>query len=182
MFPNDPVCVCLKAPTPEECKTQPPPVPVSPALPFITEMVLDPKQDWSDTSGGNGVPFDALPGTAAPDGNDVWIEVAAVTGTTNWTLTLTDATGATFSQPVGPPVLGSAVKVVSGFGVGTARIVTVQVTDQNGLVRQTVDVAAIEAVLGPATGASNEALTWSIFGSPTPVLQHSAARRKHRRL
>ena len=169
--PTDPKCVCAAVPTPEECKVRPKPIPVAPAAPFITEMVLAPQRDWNDTTGGNGVPFDGQPGTATPDGGDLWIEVTSLTAATNWTLKLTDATGATFSKFVGPPVIGSAVTVVSGFGVGTSPIVKVEVIDQNGVNRQTVDVAAIESALGHATGLSDEALAWSIYGSPTPVLQ-----------
>jgi hypothetical protein len=169
--PSELMCKCAQTPKPAECIVQPEPVAIAPAAPFITEMVLDPKRDWSDTTGGNGVPFDSQPGTAAPDAGDIWIEVTSLTAATNWRIRLTDTTGATFTKTVGPPLFGSAVTIVSGFGAGTARIVKVEVIDQVGLIRQSVDVAAIEAALGPATGPADEALTWSIFGSPTPVLQ-----------
>ena len=52
---------------------QPPPVVVSsPAGDLIvSEMVLAPLRDWNDSAGGNGVPFDFVPGTGIVDGNNV---------------------------------------------------------------------------------------------------------------
>jgi hypothetical protein len=139
----------------------------------ITEMVLDPKQDWNDTSGGNGVPFDATPGTGAVDVNDIWIEISTpTTGTENWTIRLTDVAGGTSSKVLGPvSIAGPPVRVLSGFGSVVMPIVKVELVDQSGVVRQTLDIAAMQGVLGPATGAADESLTWSIYGSPTPLLQ-----------
>src|SRR5205085_12604137 len=60
------------------------PTPVSISSPggglVISELVLDPKQDWSDSAGGNGIPFDSVPGTGAIDTGDIWAEVLPTTG------------------------------------------------------------------------------------------------------
>jgi hypothetical protein len=170
--PDPPVITsCAQSPPPAGCITQPSPAVVVPVAPFITELVLAPQQDWNDSAGGNGRAFDAVPGNGTVDGNDVWVEVVATTGTASWTITLTDATGATFSQVVGAPAPGPFVKVVSGFNVGASPVVRVDVIDQLGLTRQSIDVTGVENVVGAVSGVSNESLTWSIYGSPTPLLQ-----------
>jgi hypothetical protein len=153
---------------------QPPPVTI--AAPtgtlVITELVVDPKQDWSDSAGGNGVPFDGMPGTGVVDAGDIWVEVFnTTTGNQNWTVRLTDAGGATVSKVLGPPALGPQVRLLTGFGALTMPINKVEVVDQSGVVRQTIDVAAINAILGPATDASTEALAWSTTGSAFLPLQ-----------
>jgi hypothetical protein len=144
----------------------------------ISEMVLDPKQDWSDSAGGNGASFDGTPGTGAIDSGDVWVEIMnPTTGTQNWIVKLTDATGAAFSKVLGPPSLfGPQVRLLSGFGPMTLPVVKVEVVDNNGLVRQTLDITAIGLALGGAVNAANESLTWSFFGSPTAVLQQFVRR------
>lgn len=152
--------------------------------PVISEMVLRPMRDWNDSSGGNGIPFDDQPGDGTVDNADIWVEITSpTTGTENWQVVLIDDTGAEFGQVLGPPIIfapdptRAPVRVLSGFGVGTAPIVRVEVRDQNGLVRQTLDIVAIEAILGPPTGPDNESLTWSIYGSPTATLQQFVRRR-----
>lgn len=152
--------------------------------PVISEMVLRPQRDWNDSSGGNGVPFDDMPGNGTVDNADIWVEITSpTTPTENWQVVLVDDTGAEFSQVLGPPIIfpsdptRAPVRVLSNFGVGAAPIVRVEVRDQNGLVRQTLDILAIEAALGPATGPDNESLTWSIYGSPTLPTQQFVRRR-----
>ena len=147
-------------------------MPPLPGGPIILEMALAPQQDWNDSSGGNGRPFDSVPGSGTVDGNDVWIEVSGgTTGTQSWRVELRDATGATFARTLGPPTVTSQTRVLSGFNVGTAPIDRVRLIDQNGLVRQLLDITLIESALGPATDPSNETLTFSIYGSPTSILQ-----------
>jgi cysteine-rich repeat protein len=42
----------------------------------INEMVADPQLDWSDSVGGDGIPFNDVPGTAAGDDDtDEWVEL-----------------------------------------------------------------------------------------------------------
>ena len=61
----------------------------------INEIVTDPKHDWNDSTGGNGVAFDNLPGTGAIDPDDQWIELYNASPTaldlTGWLLTMHDA-------------------------------------------------------------------------------------------
>jgi hypothetical protein len=149
-------------------KCSPPSIVVPGSGPVIYEMALQPLRDWNDSSGGNGTPFDAIPGTGVVDGNDVWVEISnGTTGTEDWVVQLQDATGATFQRPLGPPTVFRQTRLLSGFGTGTSPIVRVQVIDNLGVVRQDYDIVAIEAALGPATGIDNETLSYSIFGSPT---------------
>ena len=144
---------------------------------LVTELVLNPQQDWSDSSGGNSVPFDGTPGNGAIDSDDVWVEITMpVTATENWRVVLTDSSGATFSKVFGQPSTGSLVRVLSGFGPMALPITTVDVRDETDAVRQTIDVSGIEAIYLPVTGSSDEALAWSIFGLPSPVIQQFVRR------
>jgi len=62
---------------------------------LINEVVTKPVFDWSDSTGGNSAPFDAIPGTGTPGGGDQWIELYNASGgevnLTGWTLVMTDA-------------------------------------------------------------------------------------------
>ena len=87
---------------------QPPPVTIASPTGrlVITELVVDPKQDWSDSAGGNGVPFDGMPGTGVVDAGDIWIEVFnTTTGNQNWTVRLTDAGVPRSARCSVPPLL-----------------------------------------------------------------------------
>lgn len=41
----------------------------------FTEVVTDPQQDWNDSSGGNGILFDAVVGNGKIGSTDEWIEI-----------------------------------------------------------------------------------------------------------
>jgi uncharacterized repeat protein (TIGR01451 family) len=153
---------------------QPPPVMISSPTGglVITELVLSPQQDWNDSTGGNAVPFDDVPGSGAIDANDLWVELSSgTTGTESWQLCLTGTGGTLVCQSLGPVTTTSQTRLKTGWGPLTLPVVQVQVIDQNGIVRQSIDITAIEAALGPATGITDEALAWSVSGSPTPILQ-----------
>ena len=144
---------------------------------IITEMNLSPKRDWNDTRGGNGTPFDGTPGDGAVNPDDAWIEITGgTTPTESWRLQLTDGTGATFTKVLGPSVTTSQTRLLTQWGLGSAPVVRVAILDQNGVVRQSLDIAAIEQALGQATGPNDETLTWSIYGSPTPLFQQFVRR------
>jgi hypothetical protein len=82
----------------------------------INEVVTDPQQDWNDSSGGNGVPFDNTPGSGTIGSTDEWIELYNAGGATvdlsAWVIEMVDTTPETlqFSDP------GSAVLVFSNGG------------------------------------------------------------------
>lgn len=63
---------------------------------LINEIVTDPKLDWNDSAGGDGVPFNDIPGTGTVTDTDEWIELlnvsADVVGLTSWTLEMIDTT------------------------------------------------------------------------------------------
>jgi hypothetical protein len=147
---------------------------------LVTEMVLDPRQDWSDSGPSNvggDVPFDDRPGNGAVDSEDVWVEITAPTAATaDWTVVLVDANGDEVSQPFGSPVAGQRVRVLSGFGAAVLPIRRVEVRDGTGLTRRSYDVEAMVDQLGPATGPANESLTWVLDALPSAVLQQFVRR------
>ena len=151
-----------------------------PAGLLVTEMVVDPAQDWSDSgpSGvGGDVPFDDRPGDGAVDAGDIWVEITAPTAATaDWRVVLVDANGDEFSQPFGSPVAGQRVKVLAGFGSPVLPIERVEVRDRAGATQRSYDVAAIADELGPATGPANESLTWVLDALPSAVLQQFVRR------
>jgi hypothetical protein len=71
----------------------------------INEIVTDPKQDWNDSSEGDGTPFNDVPGTSAGTSVDEWVELYnAGIGTvdiTDWSLAFCDGTASylLFSAP-----------------------------------------------------------------------------------
>ncbi len=151
-----------------------------PAGLLVTEMVVDPKQDWSDSGPSNVAgddPFDETPGDGAVDAGDIWVEITAPSvATANWSVVLVDANGDQFSRPFGAPVSGQRVKVLSGFGSPVLPIARVDVRDGTGATQRSYDVAAIADELGPATGPANESLTWVLDALPSAVLQQFARR------
>ncbi len=71
---------------------------------LINEIVVDPIQDWSDDEGGDGVPFNDVPGTANPGNSDEWIELfnlkSGQTDLSNYMIEVID------SSPEAPFTLG----------------------------------------------------------------------------
>ncbi len=62
----------------------------------INEIVVDPQQDWNDSEGGDGNPFNNTPGSGAVTTSDEWIEIYNASGQTidlsGWTLEMNDTT------------------------------------------------------------------------------------------
>ncbi|MFQ5639503.1 MAG: FlgD immunoglobulin-like domain containing protein [bacterium] len=86
---------------------------------IINEVVTDPQQDWNDSGGGNGIPFDDVPGNGSVTNTDEWVELfnadsqpVNLTAGAGWSLELNDGTPDTlfFSDP------GSAVEFVFSNG------------------------------------------------------------------
>lgn len=65
----------------------------------FTEVVTDPQQDWNDTEGGNGISFDAEPGSGTVGTTDEWIEIKngrdESIDLTDWRVEMIDGTDAT---------------------------------------------------------------------------------------
>ena len=139
----------------------------------INEIVAQPKLDWNDTTGGNGVPFDATPGSGVVDASDQWIEITN-TGPSEvfigWTLTLIDAAGAATVVPIGMPALVSGGFIVVPSPVDLATIVTLQLKDLLGVVRDSVDLATVMTALGPAIGVADESIARSPNGLDTGLI------------
>ena len=60
----------------------------------INEVLLDPKQNWNDREGGDGIPFNRIPGTAPVEMADRWVEFFNASNQTvdltGWTLRMRD--------------------------------------------------------------------------------------------
>lgn len=85
----------------------------------LNEVITDPQQDWDDSAGGNGIPFDAIPGNGALSATDEWVELfnagdtpIDLTANSGWTLEFLDTTPEilNFANP------GSTVRLVFSQG------------------------------------------------------------------
>ena len=70
----------------------------APQVVVINEVVTDPQQDWNDSSGGDGVSFNATVGSGSITDTDEWLELynagstaIDLTSSTGWVLTITDS-------------------------------------------------------------------------------------------
>gem|GEM_PF-990986 len=70
----------------------------APQVVAINEVVTDPQQDWNDSSGGDGVSFNATVGSGSITDTDEWLELynagstaIDLTSGTGWVLTITDS-------------------------------------------------------------------------------------------
>jgi PKD repeat protein len=99
---------------------------VSPSI-VINEVVTDPQQDWSDNAGGNGIAFDAVPGSGSITDTDEWVElynagtqaINLVSGS-GWTLEFVNGSNTTlnFSAPGTAVLRFSAGGSVANFQPG----------------------------------------------------------------
>jgi hypothetical protein len=139
---------------------------------LINEVVVEPQRDWDDSgAGGNGVPFDDAPGSGvAPDAavtsGDQWIEFITNTGTpfelTNFTLSYTDLSGTARAVTLGPSNLitfpTAAYVLFPAPPGGISRTSVIQLRNTvNGVVDE-IDLGAISAAVGFATGVNDEAV------------------------
>ena len=65
---------------------------------FISEVVADPQQDWNDTTDGNEIAFDSMPGVGTIGSTDEWIELRNGGSSVNlsgWSLEMLDGTDET---------------------------------------------------------------------------------------
>jgi len=72
---------------------------------IINEVVTHPQQDWSDSAGGNGVPFDSVPGTGVVDDGDEFVELlnpsSEILSIGNVQLTILETNGLSHSVKLG---------------------------------------------------------------------------------
>jgi PKD repeat protein len=148
--------------------------------PLINELVVEPQRDWDDSgSGGNGVPFDDTPGTGvAPSPSvtlgDQWIEFLTNTGSPdelkNFTLSFTDTSGTAQTVTLSPANLissaGSPYVLLAAPG-SIGRNSVVQLRDTTNTVVDEVDLSAVHAAVGFATGVANEAVARTPDGFDT---------------
>ena len=141
----------------------------------FTEVVTDPQQDWNDSSGGDGIPFDDISGNGTVGSTDEWIEIEndgeATMNMYGYTLKMVDGTDETefFSAPKGTFVFSDGGSVTD-FGAGEVLVignppgdlkntVTLTLLDETGL---PIDEVAVEN--GDAHGISDESFQLSSDG------------------
>jgi hypothetical protein len=143
-------------------------VPVPPAgtgpsgsLVVINEIDDEPQLNWNDPV----TPFDATPGAAPPSVADQWIELTNLGSTvdlTGWTLTIAPPAAPSTTIPLGSlHILGTGELAVLGApgapgGFPVTAVLTLK--DPLGIARDTVDLAALHAALGSATGPGDETM------------------------
>ena len=154
---------------------------------LITEIVTDPQQDHSETAGGNGIGFDAVPGTGTINDTDELVELfnagSNPVDLSAFTLDFTDSTPATFAFAApGSAVLrfSQAGDGVTNFSPGTFLVLgnppgslnnAITVTlRSNGIVEDEVVVAN-----GNASGVADEAFAriWTGAGFTSQFAQTS---------
>ncbi|MBN1553088.1 Ig-like domain-containing protein [bacterium] len=95
----------------------------------INEVVVDPQQDWNDSEGGDGIPFNSIPGTGSLTTSDEWIEIYNASNQTfdltNWILEMVDTTPEThiIGSGSGTEVLYPATSTLSNFTPGSYLII-----------------------------------------------------------
>ncbi len=140
--------------------------------PMLNEIVIQPQRDWNDSgSGGDGIPFNDVPGTSVAPSTavttaDSWFELLTNTGSpaelTNWTLSFVN----TALTPVTMTLTPASVSTVAGSpyvivvpplgGVAPTSVITL--TDTTGQVVDSVNLATLIGALGPVTGVADEAI------------------------
>lgn len=123
---------------------------------LFTEIVTDPQQDHGESSGGNGVPFDATPGTGTVSSSDEYVEIYNGTSETVdislWGLNMSDGTDewqdlndeslvTTFSNGGSIEAFGPGEFVVVGNPKGAMNnTITLELLDENGEIVDSLDV------------------------------------------
>lgn len=142
----------------------------------INEVVTSPQRDWNDSSGGNGIAFDPIPGTGAVTSTDEFIELyngsAYALDLRGWSLEMNDGTdeihffggGSTVveyfsreSSHVGNFESGSYLVV--GNPPGNLRnTVHIILRDAHGVERDSVTIGTHGVPDGRSTGTHDEAV------------------------
>lgn len=95
----------------------------------INEVVVDPQQDWNDSEGGDGNPFNDTPGNGSITTSDEWIEIYNASGQTldlnNWSLEMNDTTPEThiIGSGSGTEVYFPPTATASSFSPGAYLII-----------------------------------------------------------
>ncbi len=159
----------------------------------INEIVADPQQDWGQSSGGSGTPFDGVPGDGARGDTDEYIEIKNISGTaaalSGYTLIMDDGTAAedTFggsgsnalhyrifdsagtlvgSDPaVAVPAGGYLVLGNPSGALGVSAVLTVTLFDTS---QQVVEIVTVPANGANAGSVADEAYSRFPDGDPDP--------------
>jgi hypothetical protein len=124
----------------------------APAL-RINEIIDEPKRDWNDSAGGNGVTCDGTPGTGTVDAADRCVELVNAgdpVDLTGWTLVIVPASGAPTVLPLPPSVVATGALISRDVGAALTPTASLRVVDNSGTTVDEVNVGALRASHGPA--------------------------------
>ncbi|MBN1355913.1 Ig-like domain-containing protein [bacterium] len=106
----------------------------------INEVVVDPQQDWSDSEGGDGVSFNAMPGSGSITTSDEWIEITNASSQafdlTGWSLEMIDTTPEIhfLGSGSGVEVVYPATSTLSNFQPGSYLVIGNPVGSNNNVI------------------------------------------------
>jgi hypothetical protein len=143
---------------------------------YFTEVVTDPQSDHSESSGGNGAPYDDQPGTGTVSSTDEWLELynagTSTVDLTGFTLAFIDSTPSSyvFGTTTAGTLLFGGSSTLDAFAPGDFLVlgnppgalnnsITLELLDPDGMLWD-------QWVVGDAnaTGTADEALARSPIG------------------
>lgn len=154
---------------------------------LITEVVTDPQADHSENSGGDGVPYNLVPGSGTISSVDEFIEIhnagGEIVDLTGYSLHFLDTTASVY-------VFGNAGSEVLRFSAGSALDALLPggyllVGNPPGALNNRIDIVLrdkdnleldlLEIADGNATGSADEAIARVFFGDHFGSTFHPAA-------
>jgi len=139
--------------------------PVGGAILVISEVVEQPVQDWDDSAGGDGIPFNAMPGSATPDPvGDQWVEIfnaspSVTAGVNGFMLTYLDQTGNPASVTLNGAIPPGGFLVVTGAALGGMALDSpIELRHSSGLILDSVDMGTLRSLVGPAGTVNGEGM------------------------
>jgi hypothetical protein len=161
----------------------------------INEVCASPRQDWSDSEGGNGVPYDLVPGTGPVRSEDEWIELLNASGAAvdlrGWEIvtypgpTLLQSARSRTGISGGALVVGGTLAAVNAGGrviVGDpggslASSLWIELRDPNGILRDAVEIGGnSEMTDRGGDGVGNGAPGPGLSGESTGPADEAVAR------
>ncbi len=169
-----------------EADSEPEPQPELAGYVVINEIVVDPQQDWGESSGGDGVSFNEVPGTGSITGSDEWIELFNAStepvDLTSWSIHMLDGSDEVdvLGEGAGTEIFSSASSLITYFESQSYLIIgnpvgdnlnkiTIELRNALGELVDQVRVG-VEGGLEPngdASGVEDEAIARSIDGVDT---------------
>ena len=130
--------------------------PINPGAIILNEVVPDPKHDWNDSSGGDGIAFNNVPGSGNISSSDEWVELKNATpfiiNLVGWSVIMNDSSTATLTfGPETPNLRFSKGGSVTAFQPGEYltignppgtlnNVVFIQLVDATGVIVDDVEI------------------------------------------